>query len=261
MIDSSSFLAEGKKNKETNNDFIETYFNNHIKRLIFLKQRTLSSFHVDLNETDILIKNSQTDVILTINSKTTSEPILKNKMESINTEYSWSHYDIFKIIVCNKNGYFNVPALIEEVINFENTIRIKNNQKIIDKNYYEYEKWITMENTKIIMDNLAKDLNMKVTDLLFCKSGKQKNSEKMLKGCFVHPNLISSIILWISPSYTVLISKNMQTLKNDRIDTKKKDMTQDLNALSNIFDRLLQNNKNILKKMNNTLQKCESFLK
>ena len=125
--------------------------------------------------------------------------------EKINEEFSYGKYDEFKIVIHNKSGYVNGSHLLKQALVFENFIRLKSNKKLLES--VKFIEWFKLNETKDLFNMFSEEEKIKIEDLKFVIMGKQKTGEEMLQGYYIHPALVNSLAIWMSPCYAIKVNK------------------------------------------------------
>lgn len=215
----------------------------------------------EIKETKQIIENNQNGV---------NDDIKKTITEKINKDYSWCHYSDYDLVMCNKNGYINASVLISKAVIFENKIRADNNRELLQKK--EFRKWQELKDNTLLYKTVCFENNITLNDLFFDLKGSQKKGEELLKGAYLHPSLINSVLMWVSPSYAYKINMFINKMNEDREENAKdkriKDLTRDISEkadlimdLKNAYNEIskdnkimIENNKMILQELKNVVQ-------
>lgn len=228
-----------------------------IEQITPTKEKTLA----EIKETKQIIENNQNG---------SNDEIKSTIIEKINDDYSWSRYGDYDLVMCNKNGFINASVLIEKAMNYENKIRSEINLPKISRK--DFAKWMELKETPLLLQVVCYEKKVNTNDLFFNNNGVQKRSEKLLKGAYLHPDLINSLLMWVSPTYAhkinLFINKmNAETEKKNKEECIKA-LTQDIaeksdlivelrnayNKIDNKCQIVIENNKLILQKLDNVLQ-------
>ncbi|QGM48853.1 N1R/p28-like protein [Magpiepox virus] len=117
--------------------------------------------------------------------------------DHIDDRFSWVRYDDFEIVVMKENGYVNATKLC-----------ILGNKRLSD--------WLNMESTKELIRE-AEYVNRNWKDKSFYMDGikgvildiESEDYVYEVSGCYIHQDLISHITSWISPLFSLKVSKIM----------------------------------------------------
>ena len=120
------------------------------------------------------------------------------KMENINEDYAWAKYGNFKVIIMKKNGYINATKFCGEAIT-------KNGNK------KELKHWKTNTDSKVIMDEISKEVGIPYEQLSITVTGGKLT---IIRGTYVHPMLITPIANWISPKFAIKLGIWIEEWKN-----------------------------------------------
>ena len=102
--------------------------------------------------------------------------------EKICEGYWYGMYVDFKVIIKRENGYINGTKLCTD------------NNKMM-------KNWLRNASTKVLLDKF-KEMNPGVLDQILIKGGKNVD----VRGTYIHPLLIPSLVSWVSPEYTLHIN-------------------------------------------------------
>ena len=102
--------------------------------------------------------------------------------EKVCEGYWYGMYVDFKVIIKRENGYINGTKLCTD------------NDKMI-------KNWLRNASTKVLLDKF-KVLNPGVVDQILVKGGKNAD----IRGTYIHPLLVPSLVSWVSPEYTLHIN-------------------------------------------------------
>ena len=133
-----------------------------------------------MNETQIAIPTDRKTVLCELNSQIVN--IGDVVYEKITEGYWYGMYADFKVIIKRENGYVNGTKLCTD------------NNKMI-------KNWLRNAATKILLDKF-KEMYPGVLDQILIKGGKNVD----VRGTYIHPLLIPSLVSWVSPEYTLHIN-------------------------------------------------------
>ena len=164
--------------------------------------------------------------------------------EDINDKYCYGQYADFKVIMMKKNGYINATKMCQYI----------SDQTHTNKQFYDWgenKNSIELINTVGSSPEISGDEPIKVI-----KGGKIE----IIRGTYVHPDLIPHIASWASPTFAVKVSRivnkyiNKKELeKKEKLLEKKDDKIDELMSetklLNQKVDKLLHKNKKISKKL------------
>ena len=133
-----------------------------------------------ITETQIAIIPDRKTVLCELNSQVNN--ICDVVYEKICEGYWYGMYVDFRVIIKRENGYINGTKLCTD------------NDKMI-------KNWLRNASTKVLLDKF-KAMNPGVQDQILVKGGKIVD----VRGTYIHPLLIPSLVSWVSPEYTLHIN-------------------------------------------------------
>lgn len=138
----------------------------------------------------------------------------KLMLTMIDSRYGYSMVSECKIIVCKQTKYINATKLCQEISDSSGSKK-------------PFGNWIINASSKKILNKTSIWTGINESDLMFNING-GKNFE--IRGTYVHPLLITPIISWISPEFSVEISIWIDEWKN----YSRKNSNKYWNAVNNI---------------------------
>ena len=137
-------------------------------------------------------------------------------VHKINNKFGYYEYCGLKVIVMIDNGYINATRLCSDAM-------INNGSR---KPFF---KWKTNMKSQRVIENAGKMTGLIEKDLIIqIKSGSKYLTET--RGTYVHPILITSIALWCSDSFCMLVCQWIEEWKKYSLENHEKYW----NAISNI---------------------------
>jgi hypothetical protein len=190
----------------------------------------------------------------TANSKVNKKVYTKKEQDirniifkDINEDYAWGKYGDIKVIIMKDNGYINITHMVHQA---------NPNKRMHD--------WSRGKNSVELLNEVSTDAEISSDDLLIQISG---GKITIIRGTYAHPDLVPHIASWASPKFAVKVSKIVNEYfakealkkKDDKIDelrsevkdisTQNKSMKRILKKISSKNDTLLQQNDEILFKL------------
>ncbi|UWX11383.1 CRPV-274 [Crowpox virus] len=158
--------------------------------------------------------------------------------DHIDDRFSWVRYNDFEIIVMKENGYVNATKLcilgnkrLSDWLNMETTKELIREAEYVNRNWKA--KSFYMNDIKgVILDIESEDYVYEVS------------------GCYIHQDLISHITSWISPLFSLKVSKIMNYYTMSKYERELRDK-EDINKE---FLKLL---KGLYKKHDNDIVKLK----
>nr|WCB86988.1 CPPV177 N1R/p28-like protein [Cooks petrelpox virus] len=148
--------------------------------------------------------------------------------DHIDDRFSWVRYDDFEIIIMKENGYVNATKLC-----------ILGNKRLRD--------WLNMETTKeLIREAEYLNRNWKVKSFYTDIKGVVLDIESEehvyeVSGCYIHQDLVSHVTSWISPLFSLKVSKIMNYYimsKYERELKEKEDINKEfLKLLKDLYKK------------------------
>ena len=179
-----------------------------------------------------------------------SNPLNDIEFEKINDEYVYGHYANFDVIMMKKNGYINATKMCQDI------------SDVINKKK-QFVDWKRTQCATELLDELIDVTGIPVTSMTKVV---QTSDPKMaiIRGTYVHPDLIPHIASWASPKFAVKVSKIVNEYfnskerrkhqrelceKNDKIDELMKKLDKQHAESQEKIDRLLHKNKKVSRKL------------
>ncbi|QRM15850.1 n1r/p28-like protein [Albatrosspox virus] len=158
--------------------------------------------------------------------------------DHIDDRFSWVRYDDFEIIVMKENGYVNATKLcilgnrrLSDWLNMESTKELIREAEYVNRNW-KAKSFYTDDIKGVILDIESEDYVYEVS------------------GCYIHQDLISHITSWISPLFSLKVSKIMNYYTMSKYERELRDK-EDINKE---FLKLL---KGLYKKHDNDIVKLK----
>ncbi len=227
------------------------------KKIVLSNEKSL----VEIKETNQIIESNQNGV---------NDDIKRTITEKINNDFSWSRYGDYDLVMCNKNGYINASVLIEKATVFENKIRVDIKAPKLPRR--DFDKWMKLKDSVLLCEVICFKKQIQYSDLFLEKKGLQKKGEELLQGIYLHPELINSVLMWVSPTYAhkinMFINKMNGEMEVKLKESRIRELTQDISEKSNLIMELrdaynkiskdneiiIENNKLILQELRNVYQ-------
>lgn len=130
--------------------------------------------------------------------------------EQIDDNYGYGRYASLDLIIMIKNGYANAS-------------------KMCNDHGKKYQHWAKIENSQELIDYIAKDIDEDVTIAVI-------GDNSLIKGVYVHPELVAIIAMWCDTRYARLSYKIvMSSHINEAIELKAKiaELTRTIERLQN----------------------------
>jgi hypothetical protein len=113
--------------------------------------------------------------------------------DNIDENYAYYYDKFIKIIFCKKTKYINCTQILIDLKYSKTEIKSKG-----------ITAWRRIKSAKEIFTRLAADNNMKEEN---CKFHISNHKYKIVKGSYLHPNLVSHYLSWVSPEIGLYVSK------------------------------------------------------
>ena len=121
----------------------------------------------------------------------TTNPLSDIAFEDINDYYCFGHYGEFKVIMMKKNGYINATKMclcISEIVRIQK----------------DFKQWKMTKNAKELTDEISSSVGIPTDDLMIIITG---GKIEVIRGTYVHPDMIPHIASWASPKFAVKVSR------------------------------------------------------
>ena len=180
----------------------------------------------------------------------TTNPLSDIAFEDINDYYCLGHYGEFKVIMMKKNGYINATKMCQDIS--EQTESKK-----------EYRKWRENKSVDELLEEISSAGGIPPAELMIIISTGSRDLT-IIRGTYVHPDMIPHIASWASPKFAVKVSlivnkyinkkelekkEKLLKKKDDKIDELKEMMQKQSDEMTAKIDELLHKNKKMSKKL------------
>lgn len=153
-----------------------------------------------------------------------NEEILKlavKPVENTNNSFSYGIYGDFTVIIMNKNGYINSKSIINEALEHENKIqKHKGLDPILRKDFNNWRKNMV---TNELYQTISKDIDITIDGLEEVVQGKLYGTYS-LQGTYIHPDLVNSLAMWVSPTYALQINRLINNINIKKAEQKLNDL-------------------------------------
>ncbi len=219
--------------KYKGNDF-ETYYSQHkddynkaldaYSKVVDILKKTISENEkLDLsinNKTEALETKAHIESVKNGINDDIKDLILK-PVEGTDNRFSYANLcsligDGFNVIIMNVNGYVSAKHILNAAIEYENNTRKKlaeannKNLKLIENKSYKNFKQtdIYFQVTEALRDEVGIPTSSLEVDF------REKNGVfDNLRGTYIHPDLVNTLVSWVSPTYALIINRLIRQLE------------------------------------------------
>lgn len=172
----------------------------------------------------------------------TTNPLKDIAFEDINDEYCYGQYADFKVIMMKKNGYINATKMCQDI----------SEETGVKKPFYNWkENKTAMELIDAIMSSpgIPGDELFRVV-----KGGKIE----IIRGTYVHPDLIPHIASWASPKFAVKVSRIVNKYFNKKeLDKKERLIAKQADKIDELKDMMKKQSEEMRKQAEESKQRDE----
>ena len=210
-------IVQAIKNREEENHDDDSMQENSIDELIADESVNIDEIKYELKDTDF-----GSDVLE--NSEYYEDDDLRNIIfKNIDENFAYGMLGDFKVIVMRQNGFINASKLCE----------------MCGKHF---KHWNRNGNSKKLINAVKKDMNglEAIKEPLV---GYFRGNNNVVKGTYVHPEIINHIAIWCHIEYARFVSKVMNEYNSRKIIARNNKLLKQNNSLELQIERLMKLNK------------------